>query len=188
MKHLIIYAHPNPGSLNAHLKNTLVDYLAFGNHEIEVRDLYELKFNPILSSEDIAGQLQGMVSDDVKTEQQWISWAERITFIYPIWWTGLPAIMKGYIERVFSYGYAYSYTNGVQQGLLKGKQAVIINTHGKSATEYQLNGVGEALTLTADKGLYGYCGLEILKHFMFDRADRPAAESIANWEAQITAV
>ncbi|WP_262497627.1 NAD(P)H-dependent oxidoreductase [Pedobacter africanus] len=54
-----------------------------------------------------------------------------MSFIYPIWWTGMPAIMKGYIDRVMSYGFAYRYDQGVQKGLLGGKEVTIINTHGK---------------------------------------------------------
>lgn len=185
MKHLIIYAHPNPNSLNSHFKNALVAHLAQGNHEVMVRDLYQLNFNPVLSLKDMAGQLKGQVSDDVKQEQAFIDWADRITFIHPIWWTGLPAIMKGYIDRVFSYGFAYRYDQGVQKGLLTGKQTVIINTHGKSNEEYNVMGMDKALVLTSDRGIYSYCGLEIKQHFFFDKADRPVLESIEDWTNQI---
>ena len=187
MKHLIIYTHPNPNSLNGHFKNILVSHLEQSGHEIIVRDLYELGFNPVLSLTDLEGQLQGSVAEDVAIEQEWIRWAERITFIYPIWWTGLPAIMKGYIDRVFSYGFAYSYTGGIQKGLLKGKKVVIINSHGKSHEEYLANGLGPAISLAADKGMYSYCGLEIIKHLFFDKADRALSENIKEWEDQIRA-
>ena len=185
MKHLIIYTHPNPESLNAYLKNSLVEYLKQSHHEVVVRDLYLLNFNPVLSLEDMAGQRQGTVADDVKQEQSFINWCDCITFIHPIWWTGLPALMKGYIERVFSYGFAYRYDQGIQKGLLVGKQTVIINTHGKSNSEYEAIGMNQALLLTSDKGIYTYAGLEIRKHFLFDRADRPVPQSIESWESQI---
>jgi NAD(P)H dehydrogenase (quinone) len=185
MKHLIIYAHPNANSLNSHLKNTLVEHLEHGNHKVAVRDLYQLNFNPILSLEDMAGQRSGTVANDVKQEQEFITWADCITFMHPIWWTGLPAIMKGYIERVFSYGFAYRYDKGVQKGLLTGKQAIIINTHGKSNAEYEAIGMDKALLLTSDKGIYTYSGLDVKQHFFFDKADRPAPENIDNWKRQI---
>lgn len=54
MKHLVIYAHPNPNRLNSHLKNTLVEHLEQENHKVIVRDLYALNFNPVLSFEDMA--------------------------------------------------------------------------------------------------------------------------------------
>lgn len=185
MKHLIIYAHPNPESLNNHFKTTLVNHLQQNSHDVVVRDLYQLNFNPVLSLADMAGQQKGQVADEVKLEQEFIDWADCITFIHPIWWTGLPAIMKGYIERVFSYGFAYRYDQGVQKGLLLGKQTVIINTHGKSHEEYNAIGMDKALSLTSDKGIYSYCGLDIKQHFFFDRADRPVPENIQNWTNQI---
>jgi len=185
MKHLIIYAHPNPQSLNSYFKQTLAEHLWDNGHEVVIRDLCELNFNPILSLEDMHGQRLGKVSDDVRQEQEFISWAEHITFIYPIWWTGMPAIMKGFIDRVFSYGFAYRYDQGVQKGLLKGKQTTVINTHGKSKAEYEEIGMDKALSLTSDKGIFTYCGLEINQHFFFDKADRPSPESIESWTNQI---
>ena len=188
MKHLIIYAHPNPNSLNGHFKNTLAGYLQQNNQEVVVRDLHQLYFNAVLSLADMEGQRMGLVADDVRQEQEFITWADCITFIHPIWWTGLPAIMKGYIDRVFSYGFAYRYDQGVQKGLLTGKQAVIINTHGKSQDEYEAIGMDKALRLTSDKGIYNYCGFEIKQHFFFAKADRPTPPTIEDWTRQIISV
>ncbi|QWT85630.1 NAD(P)H-dependent oxidoreductase [Chryseobacterium sp. PCH239] len=185
MRHLIIYAHPNENSLNHHLLNTVIETLQYHNEEIIVRDLYDIGFNPVLSLNDVQGQRMGKLSDDVKTEQDHISWAEQITFIYPIWWTGLPAMMKGYIDRVFSYGFAYRYDQGIQKGLLKGKKTVIINTHGKSHEEYEKTGMDKALTLTSDNGIFIYSGLEIIRHFFFDKADKASPENLEIWKGQI---
>ncbi len=182
MRHLIIYAHPNENSLNHSLFQAVIENLSSENHEIIVRDLNVICFNPVLSLEDIQGQRIGKVSDDVKTEQDFISWAEHITFIYPIWWTGMPAIMKGFIDRVFSYGFAYRYDQGIQKGLLNGKQAVIINTHGKSHEEYRQIGMDKALSLVSDVGIFQYCGFKINQHFFFDKADRATAEDIEKWK------
>lgn len=185
MKHLIIYAHPNNESLNGHFKNTLVTHLQQAGNEIVVRDLNQLNFNPVLSSEDMKGQRVGTIAEDVQQEQELISWAGHITFIYPIWWTGMPAIMKGYIDRVFSYGFAYRYDKGMQKGLLTGKLTTIINTHGKSQDEYGRIGMDKALSLTSDKGIFTYCGLEINQHFFFDKADKATTEDIEIWEQLI---
>ncbi len=185
MKHLIIYCHPNPNSLNSLFKKVVVEHLLGNNHEVVVRDLYALSFNPVLSIEDMAGQRRGIVAEDVKQEQDFITWADCITFIHPIWWTGLPALMKGYIDRVFSYGFAYRYDQGIQKGLLVGKKAVIVNTHGKSKAEYEALGMDTALQLTSDKGIYTYSGLEIIEHYFFDKADKPALEHLKNWINQI---
>ncbi|MBP1167472.1 NAD(P)H dehydrogenase (quinone) [Chryseobacterium sp. PvR013] len=185
MRHLIIYAHPNNNSLNHNLLNTVIETLQSCNQEVIVRDLYAIGFDPVLSLADMQEQRLGKVSDDIKIEQEHISWAEQITFIYPIWWTGLPAIMKGYIDRVFSYGFAYRYDQGIQKGLLKGKKTVIINTHGKSHEEYEKTGMDKALTLTSDHGIFMYSGLEIIRHLFFDKADKASSEDLEIWKSQV---
>ena len=185
MKHLIIYVHPNQASLNSLFKQTVEKTLKELNHEVIVRDLYQLNFHPVLSMEDMTGQRQGIVAEEIRQEQAFISWADSITFIYPIWWTGMPGIMKGYIDRVFSYGFAYRYDKGVQKGLLAGKSAYIINSHGKSNTEYQQIGMDKALSLTSDKGIYTYCGFDVKQHFFFDKADRATPEIIEKWLSEI---
>lgn len=95
MKHLIVYAHPNPASLNAHFKNTVMETLLAKGDEVLVRDLYAQNFNPVFSLADLQAQRTGSHSDDIKREQEYIAWADTITFVYPIWWTGLPAMLKG---------------------------------------------------------------------------------------------
>lgn len=188
MNHLIIFAHPNENSLNAYLRDVVSKQLKAQGHLIKVRNLYKMDFDPILSVTDLKGQRCGKVADDVQKEQDYISWADCITFMHPIWWTGLPAILKGYIDRVFTYGFAYRYDHGVQQGLLKGKKAVIINTQGKSVEEYAGIGMDKALALTSDTGIYAYCGLDIQQHFFFDRAERVSADILQDWEIKIKCV
>jgi NAD(P)H dehydrogenase (quinone) len=188
MKNLIVYAHPNPASLNHFFKQTVVESLQESGQEIVIRDLNQISFNPVLSLDDMNGQRMGQVANDAKTEQDFITWADRIIFIYPIWWTGMPAIMKGYIDRVFSYGFAYRYDHGIQKGLLTGKQTIIINSHGKSNAEYEAMGMDKALVLTSDTGIFTYCGLEIEKHFYFDKADEASHENVSKWENELILV
>ena len=185
MKYLIIYAHPNESSLNNHLLKNVIGSLQKGQQEIEIRDLYKIGFNPVLSLVDMEGQRMGKVDAAVQREQEYISWADHLVFIYPIWWTGMPAIMKGYIDRVFSYGFAYRYDQGVQKGLLTGKMATIINTQGKSKAEYESIGMDKALSLTSDKGVFAYCGLEIKHNFYIDRADKISSLVVEEWGVQI---
>lgn len=188
MKNLVIYAHPNSGSLNHFFKQTIVESLEESGQEVIVRDLNVINFNPVLSLEDMNGQRMGKVVNDVKIEQDFISWADQIIFVYPIWWTGMPAIMKGFIDRVFSYGFAYRYDEGIQKGLLTGKQTIIVNSHGKSNAEYEATGMDKALVLTSDTGIFNYCGLEIRHHFYFDKADRASSENILEWENELISV
>lgn len=188
MKHLIIYAHPNRESVNSQLKETVVSTIKDKGHEVVVRDLYALQFDPVLSLTDMQGQRAGKVHATVSEEQQHLAWAEIVTFIYPIWWTGMPAMMKGYIDRVMSYGFAYRYDKGVQMGLLKGKQAYVINTQGKSHQEYQASGMDQALKLTSDTGIFSYCGFDIKKHLFFEKADKASGEIVADWAKELATV
>ncbi|WP_044482573.1 NAD(P)H-dependent oxidoreductase [Paenibacillus antibioticophila] len=164
MNHLIVYAHPRKESFNHAILETAVRGLRQKGHEVVVRDLYAIEFQPVISSSEILGG----IGEDIEQEQEYLKWADVITFIYPIWWTGLPAIVKGYIERVFTYGFAYRYVNGEQMGLMKGKKAVIINTQGKSHSQYAEMGMDKALLLTSDTGIFEYCGMEVLHHEVFE--------------------
>jgi len=185
MKHLVIYAHPSKESLNHSIKEEVVEQLISNKHEVIVRDLYQLGFNPITTMDDMNGWYAGKVSSDVEIEQEYIVWADVITFIYPIWWAGLPAMIKGYIDRVFSYGFAFNYVKGVQQGLLKGKKAVIINTQGKSLEEYESIGMDKALKVSSDKCIYEYCGFTVEDHIFFGAAIRANAETVKKWLEEV---
>lgn len=181
MNHLIVYAHPRKGSFNHAILDTFVQALLQNEHEVVVRDLYGLEFQPVISSSEILGG----VGEDVLQEQEHLKWADVITFIYPIWWTGLPAIMKGYVDRVFSYGFAYRYVNGEQMGMLKGKKTIIINTQGKSHAQYAASGIDKALLLTSDNGIFEYCGMEVLKHVFFESVPSSSEATRAAWLEQI---
>ncbi|OCT14606.1 NAD(P)H dehydrogenase [Paenibacillus pectinilyticus] len=167
MKHLIVYAHPNSESLNHAILDTTVNTLKKQGHEVTVRDLYELDFQPVLKPADTAAMRNGHTPQDIQTEQDHIAQADVITFIYPIWWTGLPAIFKGYIDRVFSYGFAYSVGEEGIIKLLAGKKGVIINTHGTPNEVYDHIGMTNGLKLTSDTGIFDFVGIESLGHLFF---------------------
>jgi NAD(P)H dehydrogenase (quinone) len=167
MNHLIVYAHPHPESLNHGILDTTVTTLKKNGHEVIVRDLYELDFQPVLRPEDMAAMKAGQTPKDIKTEQECINDADVITLIYPIWWTGLPAILKGYVDRVFSYGYAYAVGEEGIIKLLKGKKGLIINTHGTPNEEYDEIGMTAGLKVTSDIGIFDFSGIETVEHLLF---------------------
>lgn len=165
MNHLILYAHPNPNSFNHAILETVQSELAHQGHEVRVRDLYQLKFNPVLSGDDFVAFQQNRLPADIEEEQQHITWAEHIVVVYPVWWAGLPAILKGYIERVFSYGFAYKYgEQGNIEQLLNGKAALLISTHGNSEENYRQSGMYEAMKKTSDYGIFEFVGMKVLAH------------------------
>ncbi|MCY8938263.1 NAD(P)H-dependent oxidoreductase [Peribacillus frigoritolerans] len=167
MKHLVVYAHPYADSLNHSIMETTVNALKKNGHEVVVRDLYALDFQPVLKPEDTAAMKAGKTPDDIKTEQEFIAEADVITFIYPIWWTGLPAILKGYVDRVFAFGFAYSAGPEGVIKLLKGKKGFIINTHGTPNEVYDEIGMTAGLKVTSDIGIWDFTGIEPVGHLLF---------------------
>lgn len=103
MNHLIIFAHPSSASFSSAILEKVKECSIKKECKTEVRDLYSIGFDPNLRAADFEGLCGGNTPEDIKREQNYIEWADLITFIYPIWWTGMPAILKGYIDRVFSY-------------------------------------------------------------------------------------
>jgi NAD(P)H dehydrogenase (quinone) len=167
MNYLIVYSHPNPNSFNHAIKEALAAALKERGGEVRVRDLYPINFHPVLSTRDFQYYMDGKVPDEVKTEQEHIRWADVIIFVYPIWWTGLPAMVKGYIDRVFTKGFAYDYTAEGIAGLLEGKKVFIFNTTGTPGPVYEKSGMVKSIKQTSDEGIFKFCGMELLGHKFF---------------------
>jgi len=176
MKILIVYANPNPESLSGRVKNLVSGTLKKKGYEVEIRDLYQMQFNPVLTAADQAANAAGNLPADIKKEQEFIKWADMIYFIYPIWWTGLPAIIKGYFDRVLSYGFAYSYD---AKGLVKhmgGKKVVILNNYGSPLATYE-GAMHDSLKMTSDIGVMDFCGFELIEHKFFPSASSASEEA-----------
>jgi len=107
VRHLVIAAHPNTKSFNHAVVETYVAALEKRKHRVEWRDLYAANFNPVMSARDSAAIGHGRPSKDIRDEQAAIRRADVVTFISPLWWSGFPAMLKGYLDRVFCAGFAY---------------------------------------------------------------------------------
>jgi NAD(P)H dehydrogenase (quinone) len=166
MNHLIIYANYNDGSFNHALCNELITTYSSLGHTVKVRDLYALGFNPVLTESDYRLMQTGHTPADILIEQKHISDADVITFLYPIWWTSMPAILKGYIDRVFAYGFAYKASENGSIGLLSSKKAFIINTTGQPKSLYE-KGMYQALNMTTNTGIFEFCDIKVLDHLYF---------------------
>jgi NAD(P)H dehydrogenase (quinone) len=167
MNHLVLYAHPNPKSFCHAILETAVEALKAKGHEVRVRDLYAQGFDPVLKGTDFEAMQAGKTAPDVMVEQEHVSWAEVITAIYPVWWTGMPAILKGYIDRVFTLGFAYEFGQEGPKGLLGGRQVVLFNTQGALKEVYDAFGTTDAMKKVSDINIFGFCGMEVLEHKFF---------------------
>jgi NAD(P)H dehydrogenase (quinone) len=163
MKILIVYSHFNPASFNHALLKILQDNLG-ANNIIKTKDLYAENFNPVLTMADMLALEQGTPSPDIRAEQEFVEWADMIIFVYPIWWQSMPAILKGYIDRVFSFGFAYTVDESGPRGLLMGKKVYIVNTTGATEEENIQSGVFESIRKLTDIGIFSFCGMEVIGH------------------------
>ncbi len=185
MKHLIVYAHPNADSFNHAILETTAAALKANGDEVVVRDLYALDFQPVLKPADTEAMKAGQTPEDIRVEQQHISEADTITFIFPIWWTGLPAILKGYVDRVFAYGFAYAYGAAGIDKLLTGKKGLIINTHGTPKEIYDQIGMTAGLKITSDIGIFDFTGIEPVEHLLFGGVPAIGEEALTDILRQV---
>lgn len=164
MKTLVIYAHPNPNSFNAAILGAVKEELGNKGAEVRVKDLYAMNWNPALSAADFQQMLGGKMPDDIAREQSDVSWADMLVVICPIWWFSIPAMLKGYFDRVFSQGFAYQYTETGPVGLLKGKRAAVITTSGADENIAKHSGMMESIKTSLVNGIFGFCGFEETRH------------------------
>lgn len=170
MKHLIIVARPtNPKheTFTHAIAHTLEKATIEAGSEVRIRDLYQLGFDPILSSDDLSNLASRAYADDIKAEQAHIAWADIITFVYPIWWTGMPAILKGYVDRVFANGFAFGYGENGAIKMLEGKKGFLFSTSGYANDVYEQIGMHKSMQQTTDDGIFEFCGIEVIKHVFF---------------------
>lgn len=202
MKILIIYAHPEPKSLNSALKDAAVETLVDMGAEVEVSDLYAQHFEPIASRRDFVSlanpdrlgyiheqrhaSKSGGYSSDIVEEQNKIKAANLLIFQFPLWWYGVPAILKGWADRVLTHGFAYTDEKLFANGLLKGKRAMLSITTGGTAEELfndrAYTGTVEEFLRPFSQGVLGFVGMELLPPHLFYA---PASLDPAGRERQI---
>lgn len=141
---------------------TIERELSNQHHEVAVRDLYALNFDPVLKASDFEAFKQNNVPTDIRVEQDFIRWANVLVFIYPLWWTGLPALLKGYIDRVFSNGFAFGVNAQGPYGLLGEKKVVLLGTTGTSTEVYEKSGMLRSLSQTIGEGIFKFCAMPVL--------------------------
>lgn len=162
MKCLVIYSHPNEKSFNFAVKEEVIKQLKENKHEVEVRDLYAINFNPVLSLKDFSMLGEGKVSEDIKVEQDFITWADAIIIVHPTWWNSFPAMLKGYMDKILLPGFAYKYGDNGVIPLLEGKKGLIFRTLGSDEKLNIEDGRKISYETTSDYGTLGFCGIDIL--------------------------
>ena len=124
---LVVLGHPSSDSFCAALGQTYVQAASKAGHEVRILDLPALAFDPVLH--EGYRQIQPL-EPDLRQAQEQILWAEHLVFVYPIWWGGIPALLKGFFDRVFLPGFAFKYRkdSAFPEQLLKGRTAHLLVT------------------------------------------------------------
>lgn len=175
MKTLVIYTHPNHQSLNyAFLQEVIRGCKENAKiEEIRVLDLYEEGFNPVLIFNENKRRRNMHTDPDLARYREQLMWADKIVFVYPIWWGRPPAMLMGYIDQMFASGFAYRDKGGIfPEGLLKGKSIVCISTM-KGPTHYPLLWLNNAHKTLMRKALFNYVGIKKVKFFEFGSMESP---------------
>ena len=188
MKILVVSAHPDPASLTNALRGVAVDQLEADGHEVRVTDLYAMGWKSAVDRADFpalpaAARLQvpaassaafatGTLTDDVTAEQAKLIWADALILAFPLWWFSMPAILKGWIDRVYAYGFAYGvgehsatrWGDRYGEGTLAGKRAMLVVTAGGWEPHYGPRGInGPISTTCCSRSSTGCCSTRAMR-------------------------
>lgn len=167
MNILLVYAHPNPRSFNRAILETADAALRERGHATRIHDLYQMQFRAALDGEDLLRNWRGDLPVETRREQDAIRWAQGLVFVYPIWWFGPPAILKGWIDRVFTRKFAFDFGPDGMKGLLAHERALILNTLGGDEATYQREHWHELLARPITEGVLGACGVRNIVYRAF---------------------
>jgi len=210
MRILYIYAHQEPKSFNSALKDTALAALKEKGHEIKLSDLYAMKFNPVLTASDfperknpevfnpffeaIKASKTGAFAPDIKEEMEKVKWADLLIFQFPIYFTAMPAIMKGWIDRVLAPGFGFNpITNSAYDtGLFKGKSAMLVTTTGAPKEMYSEEGAHGDLNKHLESVthcIFEFMGMKVLpSHIIYEASGMSrerGAEELEKYKKQL---
>jgi len=167
MNILIVYAHPNPHSFNQAIVAAITSGLQQAAHQVRIKDLYAEQFDPVLQAEDLARLQQGDTPEKIQREQQDIMWADGLVFVYPLWWFGQPAILKGWLDSVLTNGFAFGFTEQGLTGLLPHKKALVLITAGGQQDYFAAQQAESLVHRPMTDGTLRFCGIEQVDYRVF---------------------
>jgi NAD(P)H dehydrogenase (quinone) len=178
MKLLLVFTHPNHHSLSyAFLQETL---RGCGENaaveEVEILDLYAEGFDPVLVFNENKRRRDMHQDPELSVYREQLKRADKVIFIYPIWWGRPPAMLLGYIDQMFASGFAYRDKGGLfPEGLLKGKSVVCISVM-KGPDRYPLLWLNNAHKVLMRKALFNFVGIKKVKFFEFGSMEKPGGK------------
>jgi NAD(P)H dehydrogenase (quinone) len=187
---LIVVANPSPNSLSHAMASAAKRVLVARGHEIAYHDLYAEHFDPVqpTGEEGNVGSSNGLVEQHCSE----LARADLIIIFHPNWWGQPPAILKGWIDRVFRLNTAYAYPpgagfEGIPVGLLRARHAIVVNTSNTPA-EREAAAFGDPLEVLWKKCVFGLCGVSSVVRRMYAPVSSSSAQQRATWLAEVTAL
>ncbi|MGZ9098078.1 MAG: NAD(P)H-dependent oxidoreductase [Brevundimonas sp.] len=164
----VIACHPRKRSFTLTMAAAFADTARAAGCEVEVRDLYRLRFDPRLRAEEMPDHLGATVRPDVARERAAIAGADIFAFFYPLWFNATPAMMKGYVERVFGMDFGYSAVRaGGNQPLLGGRKMITFTSSGAPQDWVEDSGAWAAMQKHFDQHFAAMTGMEVIGHHNF---------------------
>lgn len=183
MKTLIVYNHPYEGSFCHAILEKAVEGAKLKG-EVDVIDLDNDKFNPVMSKEDLLGFIKhNMVDEKAKDYAKRIQEADNLVLIFPIWWELMPAMMKGFIDKVVFPGSFYEYTKsgyGMETLVPNLKKVTVITTMNTPKLIYRLI-YGNALKNALVKGTFKKAGIKNVEWLSFNMVKASTPEKRSSW-------
>lgn len=185
MKILIVYAHPEKKSFNAAMLAEATATLAELGHDVQVSDLYAMGFNPVASDGDFSerrfpdhlqydreqkhAQANGFFTADIREEIEKLVWCDFLILQFPLWWFSVPAIMKGWFDRVFVNGVVYGAGKRFDAGGMRGRRAMIVTStaaYPEMCAPDGLVGDMDVILWPLQNGTLAYAGFDVLQPFI----------------------
>jgi NAD(P)H dehydrogenase (quinone) len=152
VKTLLVYCHPEDGSFTSAVKDAAVSALLNAGHELRFTDLYAEGFDPVFTADDHAKHLADpSTKPSIQRYADDLRWCESLVLVYPTWWAGQPAMLKGWIDRVWVNGIAWELPRGsnrITPLLRQLRRITVVTTHGSSKWINALEGEGGKRTVT----------------------------------------
>jgi NAD(P)H dehydrogenase (quinone) len=173
---LAVFAHPKRQSFTGTLLDALLRGLDEAGHAVELADLHAEGFDPRFGAADFAQfEPGGRMPEAIRREQARLDRTDGLALVFPIYWWSFPALLKGWIDRVWSQGWAYDFAPARSRGLMADRPVALLGSAGSRASTYRRYGYDRAMTTAIDVGILGYCGLTNVATSIFhDVNDDPA--------------
>ncbi|MGQ9504239.1 MAG: NAD(P)H-dependent oxidoreductase [Thermogutta sp.] len=182
MKVLVVIGHPRPGSFCHAIAETAVTTLQAAGHEVIFHDLYQEKFDPLLPADQI--HKDAVVPADVAEHCRQLQEADALVIVHPNWWGQLPAIIKGWVDRVFRQGVAYDFSDSGVVGYLSGKRALVFTTS-NTPREDELRLYGDPLENLWKNCILGFCGVTDFYRRNFESIVMSSYEQRVAWLEEV---